>query len=145
MDAKADNRKTAAAKAGRRARRMGLWAERATLWLLWLRGWELVEWRRKIGRYEIDLIVCRGRELRLVEVKARRPGAWVGADIALSNEQRLRLQKALKLWLDQTPWPYDITFQRASWAGRRWRFHPPERWDYNVQSKEEQTESLFLP
>jgi Holliday junction resolvase-like predicted endonuclease len=114
---------------GRNARRFGLWAERATLWLLWLRGWDLVAWRQKIGRLEMDLLVCRGRDLRLIEVKARRPGAWVGADTALTNEQRLRLQMALRLWLDQRPWPADITFQRVSWAGARCRFHPAEKWD----------------
>ena len=34
-------------KAGRgeAARRLGLRAERLTLWLLWARGWDLVAWR----------------------------------------------------------------------------------------------------
>ena len=88
-------------KAGRgeAARRLGLRAERLTLWLLWARGWDLVAWRQKLGRWELDLLVSRGPELRLLEVKARRPGAWVGADTALEPEQRLRLQRALRTWL----------------------------------------------
>ena len=114
---------------GTRARRYGRLAERATLWLFWLRGWDLAEENWKLGRWELDLIMTRGDELRLLEVKARRPGTWTTADIALSLDQRMRLQLALRSYLDRVPWPARITFQRASWAGWRWRFHPPECWD----------------
>ena len=114
---------------GDAARRFGLWAERLTLWLFWCRGWDLVAWREQVGRYELDLLLSRGPELRLLEVKARRPGTWVGADTALSPEQRLRLQRALRTWLDRVPWPGAITFQRASWAGWRHRLHEVERWE----------------
>lgn len=114
---------------GHRARISGRWAERATLWLQWLRGWELVAWNLKLGRWELDLLMTRGSELRLLEVKARRPGAWVAADTALSYEQRLRLQKALRAYLDRVPWPGSVTFQRVSWSGWRCRFQAPERWD----------------
>lgn len=114
---------------GSRARRYGRLAERGTLWLLWLRGWDLVAENLHMGRRELDLLLVRGDELRLVEVKARRPGAWANADMALSYPQRLRLQQALRSYLDRVPWPGTITFQRASWAGWRCRFHPPERWD----------------
>ena len=124
-----DARKPSPSERGRRARRYGMLAERATLWLLWLRGWELVAWRWRAGRLEMDLLVARGKELRLVEVKARKPGAWVSADMALSLDQRHRLQTALGVWLESTPWPHRVTFQRVSWAGWRCRFHPPERWD----------------
>ena len=114
---------------GEAARRLGARTERLTLWLLWLGGWDLVAWRQKLGRWELDLLMSRGPELRLVEVKARRPGAWVGADTALAPEQRQRLQRALRTWLDRVPWPGGVTFQRVSWSGLRYRFHPPERWD----------------
>ncbi|HOD32190.1 MAG TPA: YraN family protein [Holophaga sp.] len=114
---------------GHRARRTGRRAERATLWLLWLRGWDPVAENLKLGRRELDLLVVRGADLRLIEVKARRSGAWVAADTALSSEQRLRLQTALRAYLDRVPWPGTVTFQRVSWSGWRCRFHPPERWD----------------
>lgn len=123
------NEPSARTRRGRRARRWGALCERLTLWLLWLRGWDLVAWRHRQGRYEMDLLVCRGDELRLLEVKARGPGAWVGADTALSAEQRLRLQRALAGYLDRIPWPGRVTFQRVSWRGWGARFHPPERWD----------------
>ncbi len=45
---------------GKAARRLGLLAERMTLWLMWSRGWDLVAWRQKGGRYELDLILRRG-------------------------------------------------------------------------------------
>jgi Holliday junction resolvase-like predicted endonuclease len=64
-----------------------------------------------------------------VEVKARAAGAWVGGDLALGFHQRLRLQTALRGWLERVPWPGRITFQRVSWSGWRCRFHPQERWD----------------
>ncbi|HJU82766.1 MAG TPA: YraN family protein [Holophagaceae bacterium] len=114
---------------GEAARRWGARCERLTLWLMWLRGWELVAWRQKVGRSEMDLLVTRGGELRLVEVKARGAGAWTGADTALTPEQRLRLQRALRTWLDRVPWPGAISFQRASWSGFRCRFQTPERWE----------------
>jgi Holliday junction resolvase-like predicted endonuclease len=114
---------------GHAARRYGQWAERLTFWLLWLRGFELVTWRARVGRLELDLILARGRELRVLEVKARARGAWVAGDLALGPEQRVRLQRALRGWLDRRPWPGEVTFQRVSWAGRRCRFHPLERWE----------------
>jgi Holliday junction resolvase-like predicted endonuclease len=114
---------------GRRAQRYGRRCERGTLWLLWLRGWDLAARNLKTGRFELDLLVVRGDELRLVEVKARAAGAWVGGDLALGFHQRLRLQLALRQVLDRAPWPGPITFQRVSWSGWRCRFHPPERWD----------------
>jgi len=82
-----------------------------------------------VGRYELDLLVTRGKDLRLIEVKARKAGAWVNADIALSEEQRRRLQAALRLWLDRVPWPRKITFQRVSWSGLRCKFHSVENWE----------------
>ena len=114
---------------GQKARRFGRIAERATLWLLWLRGWDLAGENIRSGHWEMDLLMTRGDELRLLEVKARRRGAWTTADTALSYEQRLRLQINLRRYLDCIPWPGPITFQRVSWAGWRWRFHPTERWD----------------
>ena len=114
---------------GKSARTWGHRCERLTLWLVWLRGWDLVAWQLKLGRFELDLLVSRGDELRLLEVKARKPGAWVGGDTALTHEQRLRLQMALSRFLDRVPWPGAISFQRVSWAGWRCRFHPTERWE----------------
>ena len=119
----------ARATLGFRARRYGLRCERATLWLFWLRGWDLVARNLKQGRFEVDLLMVRGDELRALEVKARAPGAWTGADLALGFHQRLRLQTALRGWLERVPWPGRITFQRVSWSGWRCRFHPQERWD----------------
>jgi Holliday junction resolvase-like predicted endonuclease len=114
---------------GLRARNYGRRCEQGTRWLFWFRGWDVVAWNLKRGRFELDLLVARGDELRLVEVKARATGAWVGGDLALGFHQRLRLQTALRGYLERVPWPGRITFQRVSWRGWRCRFHPPERWD----------------
>lgn len=114
---------------GRRARAWGRRAERLTAWLMWARGWDLEAANLRLGRWELDLVMTRGDELRLLEVKARRAGAWTGADTALHPEQRLRLQRGLRSFLDRAPWPGRITFQRVSWAGLKPTFHPPERWE----------------
>ena len=114
---------------GSAARRYGRLCEWGTLWLLWFRGWDVVGRNLKAGRFEMDLLVARGDELRLVEVKARAPQAWSGGDTALGFGQRLRLQNALRGFLRRVPWPGRVTFQRVSWAGWRCRFHPPERWE----------------
>jgi len=119
----------AASRRGQRAARYGRWCERLTIWLLWLRGFDLVAWRLKVGRGELDLLMARGAELRILEVKARRAGAWVAGDTALTVEQRARLQRAARSWLNRTPWPGTLRFQRVSWSGWRCRFHPTERWD----------------
>lgn len=113
---------------GHRARRYGQLCEWGTLWLLWLRGWDPVAWNLKAGRFELDLLVVRGAELRLVEVKARATGAWVGGDAALGFHQRLRLQVGLRRYLERVPWPGRLSFQRVSWRAWVCRFHPPERW-----------------
>ena len=113
---------------GHRARRYGHLCERATLWLLWLRGWDVLAWNLKSGRFEMDLLVARGDELRLIEVKARAAGAWVGADSALGFHQRLRLQLALRSYLNRVPWPGRLSFQRVSWRGWVCRFQPAEDW-----------------
>jgi Holliday junction resolvase-like predicted endonuclease len=122
-------RRSASSRRGLRARRFGRRCERATLWLLWLCGWDLVARNLRCGRFELDLLLVRGDELRAVEVKARAAGAWVAGDSALGFDQRLRLQLALRSWLERVPWPGRISFQRVSWRGWRWRLHPPERWD----------------
>jgi len=114
---------------GDAARRYGRLCEAGTAFLLWIRGWDIAGRNLKAGRFELDLLAVRGRELRLVEVKARARGAWSGAETALSPAQRLRLQMALRAWLARVPWPFAITFQRVSWSGWRCRFHPPERWE----------------
>jgi Holliday junction resolvase-like predicted endonuclease len=112
-----------------RARRYGRLCEWGTLGLLWLQGWDLVARNLTVGRFELDLLMARGDDLRVVEVKARRRGTWVAGDTALGQAQRLRLQVALRGWLRHVPWPGRISFQRVSWSGGRWRFHPPERWE----------------
>ena len=113
---------------GRAARRFGHWCETGTLWLMWLRGWDPVARNLKAGRFEMDLLVVRGNALRLLEVKARAPGAGTGGDSAQGFHQRLRLQLALRTFLDKVPWPGVVSFQRVSWSGWRCRFHRPERW-----------------
>jgi Holliday junction resolvase-like predicted endonuclease len=113
----------------RKARRFGRLCEWATAWVMWALGWDLVGRNLRVGALELDVLMVRGSDLRLLEVKARRRGAWVGADTALGPRQRLRLQVALRAWLRQVPWPGQVTFQRVSWRGVRCRLHPPERWE----------------
>jgi len=90
---------------GAAARRLGARAERLTLWLLWARGWDLVAWRQKLGRWELDLLVSRGPELRPLAVNARRPGARLAGDTDLQHEQAPPLQRGTRNRRRRGAWP----------------------------------------
>jgi putative endonuclease len=84
--------------------RRGDWAERYALELLRRRGWRLLDrqWRCRWG--ELDLVVCKGRRLLLVEVKARSgPGPDGGGRGALGAPKRHRLMHAWACWLAAHP------------------------------------------
>jgi putative endonuclease len=61
-----------------------------------------VRWRCRSG--EIDLVACRGREVRFVEVKARSAGSWdCGGLEAIGAAKRRRLCNAAGLFLRAHP------------------------------------------
>jgi len=92
--------------------RRGDWAEQHTLELLQRHGWRLLDrqWRCRWG--ELDLVLCKGERLLLVEVKARRAAARDGGGLsALGSAKELRLARSWNCWLA---------------AHARWRHSPVE-------------------
>ena len=77
--------------------------ERRARWHYRLRGYRIVGTNVRAGRYEIDLIVRRGRELRFVEVKQRTGGGFGGALGAVDVEKRRRVRRAALIWLTRHP------------------------------------------
>jgi putative endonuclease len=64
------------------------------------RGFSVLATNARFGPLEADLVVRRGELLALVEVRARRPGAIVGAFASVGAAKRRRLRRAAgALWL----------------------------------------------
>lgn len=88
----------------------GVWAESlASLYLL-SRGYKTVHKRYKAKGGEVDLIVCKGRQLVFVEVKAR--GDYRDAMEAVTPRSRLRIEAAALHFLSVNPdyVDYDMRF-----------------------------------
>ncbi len=67
------------------------------------RGWEVVAQNVRVARVEVDLVVRRGSELLLVEVKAKR-GDGFGDPLEMVDGRKLaRLRRAAAVWLAAHP------------------------------------------
>jgi putative endonuclease len=64
-----------------------------------LRGYRILDTNVQVGRYELDLIVRRGRQLIFVEVKERATMAYGGPVAAVGPEKRRRVRHAARAWL----------------------------------------------
>ncbi len=85
----------------KRAEQRGHFAEILALFYLLLKFYWPVAQRAKTPKGEIDLIVRRGRQLVLVEVKARK-NLELAAEAILPHQQR-RIISAFSLWLARHP------------------------------------------
>jgi len=68
-----------------------------------LRGYRILGANVREGRYELDLIVRRGRRLVFVEVKERAGEAYGGGFGAVNREKRRRVRLAAASWLRSHP------------------------------------------
>ena len=57
----------------------------------------------RAGRYEIDVVVRRGRRVVFCEVKERGAGSWGDAVEAVDGEKQRRLRQAAEVWLRGRP------------------------------------------
>ncbi|HEU4404013.1 MAG TPA: YraN family protein [Polyangiaceae bacterium] len=79
--------------------RTGRAAERVAADYYAARGFRLLATNARFGPLEADLVVKKGDLVALVEVRARRPGALVGAFASLGAVKRRRLRRAAAaLW-----------------------------------------------
>jgi putative endonuclease len=68
-----------------------------------LRGWRIVAANVRVGRDELDLIVRRGRLLRIVEVKEK-TGTGFGDPLEMIDEAKLgHIRRASLRWLAHHP------------------------------------------
>jgi putative endonuclease len=74
-------------------------------------------WRCAIG--EIDLIVCRGRQLVVAEVKARKSTAYGVPALAVSVAKQQRLRRLAACWLaeNRTERSVDVRFDVVAITG----------------------------
>jgi putative endonuclease len=81
----------------------GYSAERRAWWWYRLRGWRILGENVWAGGNELDLIVRRGRDVRFVEVKAKK-GTRFGDPLEMvTPEKQRRLRRAAASWLGSRP------------------------------------------
>ncbi len=85
-----------------------------------LRGYRLLDANAHVGRYELDLVLRRGRTLLFVEVKEK-SGAAFGHPFEMIDEEKIRrVHTAAVGWLSAHPEleRLDVAFEAAAVCGR---------------------------
>jgi putative endonuclease len=86
-----------------------------------LRGWRVLAANVRVGRDELDLIVRRGRSLRIVEVKEK-TGDGYGAPLEMIDATKLdHIRRASLRWLATRPElrGLDVGFEAVGVSPRR--------------------------
>jgi putative endonuclease len=94
--------------------------ERVALRHYRLRGYRLLDANARVGRYELDLVLRRGRHVLVVEVKEK-TGAAFGHPLEMIDEEKMRrVRVAASSWLARRPdlIGLDISFEAAAVRGR---------------------------
>jgi putative endonuclease len=94
--------------------------ERVALRHYRLRGYRLLEANAQAGRYELDLVLRRGRRVLVVEVKEK-AGAAFGHPLEMIDEEKTRrVQSATSSWLAAKPelGGLEVAFEAAAVRGR---------------------------
>jgi putative endonuclease len=81
------------------AAELGRNAETAVADCLFAEGFSILGRNIRLGSLELDIVARKGSLLAVVEVRARRPGALVGAFASVTSTKRARLLRAVqRLW-----------------------------------------------
>jgi len=95
--------------------------ERVALRHYRLRGYRLLDANARVGRYELDLVLRRGRRILVVEVKEKR-GAAFGHPLEMIDEEKVRrVGVAATAWLAARPElsGFEVAFEAAAVRGRK--------------------------
>ncbi len=103
------------------SRRLGPEAERRVRRYYRLRGYRILDANARAGRYELDLVVRRGRTLVFCEVKARSGSGYGDPWEAVGPEKARRVRQAALGWLALRPElaSLDVRFDAVAVRGRR--------------------------
>ena len=104
-----------------RPRRLGADAERRVRLHYRLRGYRILAANAWAGRYELDLVVRRGRRLVFCEVKARAGTGYGDPWESVGPEKARRIEQAAEAWLSRRPElaGLDVSFEVAAVRGRQ--------------------------
>jgi putative endonuclease len=86
-----------------------------------LRGYRLLEANARVGRYELDLVLRRGRRVLVVEVKEK-GGAAFGHPLEMVDEEKVRrVRTAAAAWLAAHPElaRLDVALEAVGVRGRK--------------------------
>ena len=95
--------------------------ERVALRHYRLRGYRLLAANARVGRYELDLVLRRGRRILVVEVKEK-TGSSFGHPLEMIDEEKARhVRSAAAGWLAARPdlSMLDVAFEAAGVRGNR--------------------------
>jgi putative endonuclease len=95
--------------------------ERCALRHYRLRGYRLLDANSRVGRYELDLVLRRGRRLLVVEVKEK-SGAEFGDPLEMIDREKVRrVRTGAQTWLARHPElaELDLVFEAAGVMGHR--------------------------
>ena len=103
------------------SRRLGPEAERRVRRHYLLRGYRILDANARAGRYELDLVVRRGRRLVFCEVKARSGPGYGHPLEAVGPEKARRVAEAAVAGLARRPElaELDVRFEAVAVRGRR--------------------------